>query len=63
MSLISVAIPTYRRLPMLRRAIESVFAQTYADWEVVISDDEAPSGETWDFSRSACPLRCAREAY
>jgi glycosyltransferase involved in cell wall biosynthesis len=46
---ITVAIPTYRRLPMLRRAIESVFAQTFTDWEIVISDDEAPPGETWKF--------------
>jgi glycosyltransferase involved in cell wall biosynthesis len=46
---ITVAIPTYRRLPMLRRAVESVFAQTFTDWEMVVSDDEAPPGETWKF--------------
>ena len=46
---ITVAIPTYRRLPMLRRAVESVFAQTFTDWEIVISDDETPPGETWNF--------------
>src|SRR5262249_39927454 len=46
---ITVAIPTYRRLPMLRRAVESVFAQTFTDWEIVISDDETPRGETWNF--------------
>jgi len=34
---------------MLRRAVESVFAQTFTDWEIVISDDEAPPGETWKF--------------
>jgi glycosyltransferase involved in cell wall biosynthesis len=49
MPLITVAIPTYRRLATLRRAIESVFAQTFLDWELVISDDEEPSGETWTF--------------
>jgi hypothetical protein len=32
---------------MLARAIESVLAQTFADWEVVISDDEAEPGEGW----------------
>lgn len=52
MPLITVAIPTYRRLSMLRRAIESVFAQTCTDWEVVISDDEEPSAETWTFLES-----------
>jgi glycosyltransferase involved in cell wall biosynthesis len=34
---------------MLRRAVESVFAQTFTDWEMVISDDETPPGETWNF--------------
>jgi len=46
MSFITVAIPTCRRLWMLRRAIESVFAQTFTDWEIVVSDDEASPGET-----------------
>src|SRR5262249_39089554 len=46
---ITVAIPTYRRVPMLRRAVESVFAQTFTDWEMVISDDEMPPGDTWKF--------------
>src|SRR6478736_4125101 len=49
MPFITVAIPTYRRLPMLRRAVESVFAQTFTDWEMVVSDDETPPGETWNF--------------
>src|SRR5262249_12631307 len=49
MPFITVAIPTYRRLRMLRRAIESVFSQTFTDWEIVASDDEAPPGETWKF--------------
>src|SRR5262245_58126894 len=49
MPFISVAVPTYRRLRMLRRAVESVFAQTFTDWELVVSDDEVPSGETWRF--------------
>jgi glycosyltransferase involved in cell wall biosynthesis len=49
MPFITVAIPTYRRLPLLRRAVESVFAQTFTDWEVVVSDDEAPPRETWNF--------------
>src|SRR5262249_54962020 len=42
----------YRRLPTLRRAVESVFAQTFTDWEMVISDDETPSGETWNFLKT-----------
>jgi glycosyltransferase involved in cell wall biosynthesis len=34
---------------LLKRAIASVFAQTYKDWELLISDDEDPPGETWDY--------------
>jgi glycosyltransferase involved in cell wall biosynthesis len=34
---------------MLRRAVESVFAQTFTDWEMVVSDDETPPGKTWKF--------------
>lgn len=46
--LISVAIPTYKRLPQLKRAVDDVLAQTWKDWELVISDDEVgDEGETW----------------
>jgi hypothetical protein len=46
---ISVVIPTYRRPDMLRRAVESVRRQQHADWELIISDDESPPGETWAY--------------
>lgn len=49
MPFITVAIPTYRRLPMLRRAVESVFAQTFTDWEMVGSDDETPQEKRGSF--------------
>jgi hypothetical protein len=52
MPYIAVAIPTCRRLPVLRRAIESVFAQTFEDWEMVVSDDETPPGDAWEFLRN-----------
>lgn len=35
----SIVIPTYNRVNLLSKAIDSVFAQTYADWELVIVDD------------------------
>ncbi|MGY4625589.1 glycosyltransferase family 2 protein [Bradyrhizobium sp. USDA 4486] len=44
---ISVAIPTFRRPDLIRRAIESVLQQAYSDWEMVVSDDEGPEGSTW----------------
>lgn len=47
--MISIAIPTYKRLSFLKRAIEDVFAQTWTDWELVISDDEIDEGETWKY--------------
>jgi glycosyltransferase involved in cell wall biosynthesis len=56
MPFITVAIPTYQRLLMLRRAVESVFGQTFTDWEMVISDDETPPGETWQFLEKLASL-------
>jgi glycosyltransferase involved in cell wall biosynthesis len=36
---ISVVIPTFNRAPLVRQAVQSVFAQTFADYEVVVVDD------------------------
>jgi len=45
---ISIITPTYDRREMIGRAIESVLAQTWSDWEMIIVDD--------------CPERPAEEA-
>jgi glycosyltransferase involved in cell wall biosynthesis len=37
--LVSVVLPTFNRLRYLRPAIESVFEQTFQDWELVVADD------------------------
>jgi glycosyltransferase involved in cell wall biosynthesis len=38
-SAVSIILPTFNRLEFLRPAIESVFAQTFEDWELLIADD------------------------
>ena len=38
-SIVSVVLPTFNRLRFLQPAIESVYAQTFADWELIIADD------------------------
>jgi glycosyltransferase involved in cell wall biosynthesis len=41
---VSVIIPTYNRRRCLQDALESVFAQTYRDYEVVVVDDGSTDG-------------------
>ena len=36
---VSVIIPTYNRADLLPRALDSVIAQTFEDWEIVLVDD------------------------
>jgi len=39
MPLVSVIIPTYQRAATLLPALESVFAQTWTDYEIIVADD------------------------
>ncbi len=48
--LVSVCIPTYNGREHLRECLDSVRAQTFKDFEVVICDDESLDG-TLDFAR------------
>ena len=38
-ALISIIMPAFNRLAWLQAAIQSVFAQTLADWELIVADD------------------------
>jgi len=40
----SVIIPTYNRFPFLKDAVDSVFAQTYSDFELIVIDDGSNDG-------------------
>ena len=41
---VSVIIPTYNRLPMLKEAVESVLAQDFKDFELIVVDDGSTDG-------------------
>mgnify|MGYP000063559085 CR=1 FL=1 len=41
---VSVIMPTYNRADSLRRSIDSVIAQQWADWELVVVDDGSTDG-------------------
>jgi glycosyltransferase involved in cell wall biosynthesis len=36
---VSIVLPTFNRTKFLMLAVESVFAQTYTDWELIVADD------------------------
>jgi glycosyltransferase involved in cell wall biosynthesis len=42
--LISVLVPTFNRLDLLREAVASVLAQTHRQWELVLVDDGSSDG-------------------
>lgn len=44
MSTVSICIPTYNRKVYLRQCLESIRAQTYQDYEIVIVDDGSTDG-------------------
>jgi glycosyltransferase involved in cell wall biosynthesis len=49
--LVSVCIPTYSRLDYLKEAVDSVFAQTFRDFEICVALDPKPSGPDQDIDK------------
>jgi glycosyltransferase involved in cell wall biosynthesis len=41
--LVSVVLPTYERLPLLRATVDTVFRQTLREWELIVADDGSGS--------------------
>ena len=48
---VSVLLPSYRSEAYLAQAIDSVLAQTYSNWELLILDDQSPDG-AWEIAQS-----------
>jgi glycosyltransferase involved in cell wall biosynthesis len=44
MPTVSIILPTYNRLALLREAVDSVRAQTFGDWELIVADDGSDDG-------------------
>jgi glycosyltransferase involved in cell wall biosynthesis len=54
---VSVCIPTYNREHLLKETLDSVFAQTYKDFEVVIVDDGSTDGTKRMLEKSGYDVR------
>lgn len=54
--LVSIITPVYNHEKFIQKCLESVIAQTYASWEIIIVDDGS-TDHTWDIVRSYCEPR------
>ena len=52
-NLISVVVPVYNVEKYLKRCIDSILAQTYKNFEIILVDDESPDN---------CPQICDQYA-
>src|SRR5205823_8543224 len=52
---VSILMPAYNVAPYIGETLESIFAQTFADFEVIIVNDGSPDGD--DFERELEPYR------
>lgn len=56
-SRVSIVMPVWNRGGAMRRAVESIIAQTWADWELFIVDDGS-----WDDTIAAAELLASRDS-
>lgn len=54
----SIIIPLYNKAPYIRKALESVFAQTYTDYELIVVDDGS-SDDSLAIAKQCITDRCA----
>ena len=59
--LVSVIIPTYNRCPLVREAIESVLAQRFRDFELIVVDDGSTDGTVGELGSFGGSLRLVRQ--
>ncbi|MFC1896152.1 glycosyltransferase family 2 protein [Thermodesulfobacteriota bacterium] len=46
--LVSIVMPVYNAMPYLEQAVQSIYAQTLTDWELIAVDDCSTDG-SWDY--------------
>jgi glycosyltransferase involved in cell wall biosynthesis len=56
--LVSVIVPTFNRAHIIGRALDSIFAQTFQDFEVIVVDDGSKDTTQEWLSRYPHPIRC-----
>ena len=55
---VSIIVPTYDRVTLLPRALDSIIAQTFNDWEIVLVDDgstDETDSLAWDYASRLGP--------
>src|ERR1700730_15967656 len=61
MPLFSVVIPALNRLTLLRGAVESIFAQRFQDFEIIVVDDGSNDGTTDCFQSHGQQIKMLRQ--
>jgi glycosyltransferase involved in cell wall biosynthesis len=59
---VSIIIPTYNRLPMVKEAVDSVLAQDFEDFELMVVDDGSTDGTADEMKRYGGRVRLLRHS-